>query len=388
MRVCMLVYSFYDSDPRVRQYATALKDRGDTVDVIALRKSHQAKFEVVEGVNVFRIQERPVNERRKFQYTGRIARFMFSSSRLLTKRHRENPYEVIHVHSVPDFLVYAAGAAKRAGAAVILDIHDLLPELYASKFRAGPDSFWFKIMLFAERRSCAFADHVIVANDLWRERLVSRSVPAEKCTTIRNYPVLSLFQSCVRERKNGKFLITYPGSLNKHQGLEVAIRAFGKVSDRMPDSEFHIYGEGADKPRLIQLTKDMRLENRVFFHKGMPSQEIARVMVNTDLAVEPKLSKIPFSNEAASTKILEFMAAGVPIVASRTSIHSRYYDDSLLKYYDSDNEEALAECILAMWGDPPGRQQQVVRANRYVQENNWEAKKQTYLNLVDTLGRH
>jgi len=117
----------------------------------------------------------------------------------------------------------------------------------------------------------------------------------------------------------------------------------------------------------------------------MQSEAIARVMVNTDLAVEPKLSKIPFSNEAASTKILEFMAAGVPIVASRTSIHSFYYDDSVLKYYDSDDDEALAECIYSMWRDPQARQQQVTRANLYVERNHWEVKKGDYLKLVDTI---
>jgi len=381
----MVVYSFFESDPRVRQYATALKERGDAVDVIALRKEGQEEFGVVDGVRVFRIQGRPINETRKLHYTGRIARFMLHSALTLTKRHRQNPYQLVHVHSVPDPLVFSALVPKLSGTAVILDIHDLLPELYASKFRVDHDSIWFKLMVFAERRSCAFADHVIVANDLWRERLVSRSVPADKCTTVRNYPALDLFKSCARDRKNGKFLITYPGSLNKHQGLEVAIKAFGRVSERMPNTEFHIYGEGADKLRLIALTKDMHLDNRIFFHKGMPSKEIARVMVNTDLAVEPKLSKIPFSNEAASTKILEFMAAGVPIVASRTSIHARYYDDSVLKYYDSDNDEALADCIFSMWGSPEQRQEQVIRANQYVEQNNWEAKRGDYLRLVDTL---
>jgi glycosyltransferase involved in cell wall biosynthesis len=385
----MVVYSFYESDPRVRQYATALKERGDTVDVIALRRAGDEKYGVVDGVNVFRIQPRPVNETRKRDYIGRIARFMLRSARVLTKRHRQNPYQLVHVHSVPDILVFSALVPKLSGAAIILDIHDLLPELYASKFRVSQDSIWFKLMVLAERWSCAFADHVIVANDLWRERLVERSVPASKCTTVRNYPVLDLFKSCVRDPKNGKFLITYPGSLNKHQGLEVAIKAFGRVSDRMPNTEFHIYGEGADKPRLMQLTSDMHLDNRIFFHNGMPSKEIARVMVNTDLAVEPKMSQIPFSNEAASTKILEFMAAGVPIVASRTSIHSRYYDDAVLKYYDSDNDEALAECLFSMWGDPEQRQRQVIRANQYVEQNNWEAKKGDYLRLVDTLtSRH
>ena len=145
----MVVYSFYESDPRVRQYATALKERGDTVDVIALRRAGDEKYGVVDGVNVFRIQPRPVNETRKRDYIGRIARFMLRSARVLTKRHRQNPYQLVHVHSVPDILVFSALAPKLSGAAIILDIHDLLPELYASKFRVSQDSIWFKLMVLA-----------------------------------------------------------------------------------------------------------------------------------------------------------------------------------------------------------------------------------------------
>lgn len=383
MRICMLAYTFYEADPRVRQYATALVERGDTVDVIALRPADRPKYETLDGVNVIRLQGRQINERRRFQYAHRITRFLFYAAATLARRHLAEPYQVVHVHSVPDFLVFGALIPKMTGAGVILDIHDLLPELYASKFSAPRESTWFNFMKFVEKRSCSFADHVIIANDIWRERLIQRSVPPEKCTTIRNYPTLNLFKSFSRQSHNGKFLITYPGSLNRHQGLEVAIKAYRRVFEKMPNSEFHIYGEGADKPRLIQMAKDMGLEKRVIFHGGMTSKDIAGVMVNTDLAVEPKLSRIPFSNEAASTKILEFMAAGVPIVASRTSIHSRYYDDTILKYYDADNDEALAACIFSMWLNPTERSEQVARAKKYVDENNWEAKKVDYLQLVD-----
>ncbi len=385
MRVCMLAYTFYEADPRVRQYASALVERGDTVDVIALRPGDRPKYETLDGVNVIRLQGRLVNERRRFQYAHRITRFLLLAGATLAQRHLAEPYQVVHVHSVPDFLVFGALIPKMTGAGIILDIHDLLPELYASKFSVQRESTWFKLMVQVEKLSAAFADHVIIANDIWRERLIQRSVPPEKCTTIRNYPTLTLFKSCPRQPRNGKFLITYPGSLNKHQGLEVALKAYHRVFEQMPDSEFHIYGEGADKPRLIQISQDLGLQNRVIFHSGMSSPEIAQVMVNTDLAVEPKLSRIPFSNEAASTKILEFMAAGVPIVASRTSIHSRYYDDSILKYYDADDDEALAKAIFSMWGDPQQRREQVERATKYVDQNNWEAKKSEYLHLVDAV---
>ena len=63
MRVCMLGYTFYELDSRVRQYARALVERGDEVDFIGLRKESQAVEEIVQGVRIFRIQGREYNEK-------------------------------------------------------------------------------------------------------------------------------------------------------------------------------------------------------------------------------------------------------------------------------------------------------------------------------------
>src|SRR5579872_1832185 len=115
MRVCMLAYTFYEADPRVRQYANALVERGDTVDVIALRQADWPKYGVVDGVNVIRLQGRQVNERRRFQYAHRITRFLFHAAATLASRHLAEPYQVVHVHSVPDFLVFGALIPKLSG---------------------------------------------------------------------------------------------------------------------------------------------------------------------------------------------------------------------------------------------------------------------------------
>jgi glycosyltransferase involved in cell wall biosynthesis len=385
----MVAYTFYESDVRVLQYASALSKRGDTVDVFALRRDGgQPKFEALGNVNIFRIQSRTVNEKGVLTYAKRILHFLLRSMWILHQKHRERPYDVVHVHNVPDFLVFSALSLKLTKVPVILDIHDLLPEFYMSKFKISDKSFLFRLLKLVERSSAAFATHVIVANHLWRDRFVQRSASPQKCSVIRNYPDLDVFagQSAQVKPANAKpFLLLYPGSLNSHQGVDVAVRAFAIIADRIPEAEFHIYGEGPAKPSLIQLAKGLGMQDRVTFHEPLPSSEIAQVMATASLAIEPKRKTSAFGNEALSTKILEFMALGVPLIASKTKIHAHYYDDSLISYYENDDESALAECIIRMRFDPELSAGYAHRAAIYASRNNWQVKKVEYLKLVDTL---
>jgi len=384
MRVCMLAYSFYESDTRIRQYSMALANRGDTVDVIALKREGQPNHQVLEGVNVYRIQKRTVNERRPLAYLTRIVRFLIRSGIILARMHRKRKYDVVHVHSVPDFLVFAAVAPKLRGARVILDIHDILPEFYASKFKSSRQSLTFKVLALAEKASIAFSDHTIIANQLWRERLISRSVTADKCTAIENFPDTNMFRP-IQHKSNGKFRIIYPGTLNHHQGVDIAIRAFAKIADQIPESRFDIYGDGPDKNYLVTLSQDLGLNLRVRFHDFLPTKEIALIMAHADLAIVPKRASSAFGTEAASTKIMEFMAMGVPLIVSRTKIDTYYFDDTQVKFFESENEADLAACILEMQRNPAARERLSRNGAWYAKNHCWENKKEIYLQLVDSL---
>lgn len=385
MRTCMVSYSFYESDTRVIQYASALAERGDTVDVYALRRPGQSKFECWKGVNLYRVQERTVNERGPLTYLFRILLFFFRTAFLLSRKHLAKPYQFIHIHSVPDFLVFAAILPKLLGAPVVLDIHDILPEFYASKFRLRRGSMKFKGLLLIEKLSARFSDHVIVANHLWRERLIARSVESSKCTAFWNYPDPKLFYPREKTRSDGKFLLIYPGTLNWHQGLDIAIRAFARVADSIPEAQFHIYGEGPMKRALIDLARELQLNGRVVFHDFLPSEEIVTVMSEADLAVVPKRASSAFGTEAASTKILEFMALGVALIVSATKIDRFYYDDSMVQFFESDSDADLAEKIVALREDVSLRQKLIANGKKYAGKNSWDVKKNEYFRLVDTL---
>ena len=140
-RICMITHSFYESDNRVIRYAEALAKRGDTVDVLALRNNPGLpREEVINGVRLHRIQDRfGKKERAKVSFLWPLLQFLIASSRRVAVEHRRNAYDLVHVHNVPDFLVFAAWYPRLTGARVILDIHDILPEFYCSKFDASKD---------------------------------------------------------------------------------------------------------------------------------------------------------------------------------------------------------------------------------------------------------
>src|SRR5579872_5282712 len=135
MKACMLAYTFYDADNRVRRYAEALVRRGDHVDAIALAREGQPAFEIIQGVRVYRIQTRRIAETGPFSYLIKLLLFFVRSAWFITAQHMHEPYQLIHVHSVPDFEVFATLIPRLTGARIILDIHDIVPEFYASKFK-------------------------------------------------------------------------------------------------------------------------------------------------------------------------------------------------------------------------------------------------------------
>lgn len=384
--ICMLAYSFYESDNRIMRYADALQERGDSVDVIALKSENMPTCERLNSVNVYRIQKRIINEKAKAAYLCKLLVFLLRSTVFLTRKHMKHRYDLIHVHSVPDFEVFAALIPKLQGTKIILDIHDIVPEFYASKFAGGKGSFFFKALVKVEQLSIKFSNHVIISNHLWHKTLTGRSVEENKCTTVMNYPDEAIFYRRPRTRQDDKFIMIYPGSLGWHQGLDIAIEAFAKIKDQIPKAEFHIYGRGPETDNLEALIKTHGVGDRVLINGPMPINQIADIMANADLGIIPKRND-PFGGEAFSTKTLEFMSLGIPIIVSATKIDTYYFNDSVVRFFEAEDIDDLARAMLEMVTDSALRESILRNADRFIEDFQWSKNKHIYYDLVDSLIR-
>jgi glycosyltransferase involved in cell wall biosynthesis len=382
-KICMVTHSHYEGDNRVRRYAEALVRRGDLVDVIAIAgETGSLGAEDLNGVTVHRVQYRERNERNKWDYAYRLLRFFVKSSIFITSRHHRTRYDLIHVHNVPDFLVFSAWYPKLTGVKIILDIHDIVPEFFASKFRTQAGSRYVELLKKVEKAAASFADHVIVSNDLWREKLISRSMSKEKSSVFLNHVDPSLFYARTKSRKDEKVIILFHGSSNWHQGLDIAIDAFAQLKNSVPNAEFHIYGDG-DKSELIQRVDHLGV-NGVKFCGRVPLDQIPNIVANADLGVVPKRAN-SFGNEAYSTKIMEFMSQGVPVVVSRTKIDSFYFDDTVVRFFTPGDAGAMAEAMREVIHDTAQREALIKGGYEYVDRHSWDVRRVDYFGLVDAL---
>jgi glycosyltransferase involved in cell wall biosynthesis len=138
------------------------------------------------------------------------------------------------------------------------------------------------------------------------------------------------------------------------------------------------------KPELEALVRDLGLNDRVFLRESVPTREVADIVANADLGIVAKRAD-SFGNEAYSTKIMEFMAEGVPVIVSKTKVDSFYFDDSVVRFFESGNEDGLAAAMLDLMKNQALRESLVHHANEYVARNNWDTRKQKYWHLVDSL---
>jgi glycosyltransferase involved in cell wall biosynthesis len=391
MRCCIVSYSYYDVDPRVRRYAEALRREGHEVDVCALKRSpRDPAVRTVSGVAVHGLQARSYNEGSPLVYLGRILLFLARCFLFVSVRMVRHPYDVIHVNNVPDFLVFAASLARIGGAKVLLDIHDILPEFYCQKFGVTMTSLAARLLLIVERVSVRSADHVIVANDLWRRKLIERtSLTEDRCTALLNWPdtrTLRPFEASARRGGGGGRppVVLYPGTLSHLHGVDIAIAAMRLLSAEIPGITLRIYGRAGSESyyrRLLDLVREHSLENSVEFHEPVSTDRLPGIYSEADVGIVPKRPGV-FSSEAFSTKIFDFMAAGVPIVASRTAIDEFYFDDSMITFFEPGNEEDLAAAVLRVVRSPDRARSMVEKNLAYVRENSWQRKTELYLGIA------
>jgi glycosyltransferase involved in cell wall biosynthesis len=117
------------------------------------------------------------------------------------------------------------------------------------------------------------------------------------------------------QREPDSFTAGFVGELRSSQGLMTLIAAFQLLVDALPFARLIIVGDGEEREALEREVAARDLTNQVNFMGTLPPQKIPGVLASCDAAVAP----VPQLNGfyGSPLKLFEYMAAGLPIVATR-----------------------------------------------------------------------
>lgn len=389
-RAAVLLYSRYPSDSRPRRAAEALAAAGAEVELICLQEDTPApRHERIAGVGVTRV---PLRQRRggKLAYVLQYGLFFAWSCWLLSARGLTRRFDVVHVHNMPDFLVWAAWLPKLRGARVILDLHDPMPELFMSLYRRDREHRLIRGLCLIERRCIAFAHLVLTPNESFRQRFVARSGAQGKVHVVMNSPEETIFQPPAVSRRTeaagrSSFHLMYHGLIAERHGLELAVEALALARRSIPGLTLDIFG--AKNPYLDQvlaLAAERGVADCVTCHGMVTETEIAAHIDRCDLGIIPNRWS-PFIAINLPTRIFEYLVMDRPVVVPATTGIQDYFAPEDILFFTPDDPADLARQIIWVHDHPAQARELTRHGHAVYHRHRWPQERQRFLELVADL---
>jgi glycosyltransferase involved in cell wall biosynthesis len=387
--IAFVVHASVPADPRIRRQADALVAAGYEVDIFALRDPGQLPIEVGGALRVIRL---PV--RRRFTgFAGHLAEYAAFAGHVavrLTSEHRRRRYQLVQVATLPDFLVFAVGPLKLSGVPLLLDLHEDMPAFFEDRFAGIAGGLLRPIVRGVARGSAAMADELLTVHEPLRALAVARGVPPEKITVVMNGADERLFDPARNPRRgfmeDGQLRIVHHSSLQRIYGLEVAIEAIARLSPSQGDPIAHldVYGDGPYRPQIEAAIVRTGTQAQVHLHGAVALEKLPELLARADLGIVPSLPE-SYLQLSLSTKLLEYVAMGVPVIASDLATFRAHFDATALTYVPGGDADAVAAAFRRFAADPQAASRQAAAARRQGKPYGWSLQAPAYLAVVERL---
>jgi glycosyltransferase involved in cell wall biosynthesis len=382
MRVCMLAYALYLNDARIKAYVKTLENHGHHVDVLVVGEPGKARIETQGTTRVFHLTGQYRGDS-GLRYLWSYLKFFVAAFFTLSYLSIRQRYQAIHVHNMPNVLVFAAIVPRLLGVRIILDVHDLMPPNYMAKFDVDETHWLVRGLLYEQRFSGLFASQVLCADHSQREFLETACrISAKKLSVVMNLPNEEIFRSTREPHRSDRFELVYHGTIARRLGIDIMLDAVARVPPDVP-VHLNIYGTGDFLDEALEVSRKLALDDRVHFSQGFFAVEMIPKMVGgMDLGIVGNRRTLACDRFMLPVKLLEYVYLGIPVVAPRLQIIQRYFGDDMLKYYEPENAADLARCIVQLYRNPSEGRMLAQNASKFYDRYNWGTQAKSYLRLI------
>jgi colanic acid biosynthesis glycosyl transferase WcaI len=274
-----------------------------------------------DGVNIVRTWLLPLPNRKAHERMLNYSSFCVSAATTGLFLPRTD----VIIATSPQLLVGLSGwwLARRKRLPFVFEVRDLWPESLSAVGMGNSNSPLHRTLARIAGFLYSRADQIVVVTSAFEDHLVEHwRVPREKISVIENGVETRLFApepfspEAVNLRRElgaeGKFVVSYIGTMGMAHGLETVIDAATRLQDSNPQIVFLMVGEGAEKARIIALAQARGLSNLRFVDQ-QPREKIPAYICASDVCLVP-LRKTELFKTVLPTKMLEFMSCGRPVI--------------------------------------------------------------------------
>ena len=381
-----IAYTHAPSDPRVRRECETLARAGWRVVQIGLAAPDESRVGRLNGVLLLRLSRRRYRGGALIRYAAAYLTFLIWARRMLRRVLRHHPIDTVQVSNIPNFLVWAASPARRAGVGVMLDIRDPVPELFQSKFGHRPlarQGAW--LARREEVLAARGADVVVAVNEPHRRLTEAHGVDPRKLRVVLNTADAKLFPM-LPPRPSSPFL-AYHGTIAARMGLDVVLKAVAQLRAAGQPVEAAIWGDGDGVPSLQALRDRLGLAGAVALTgERFRMDELLPKLARVGVGLVP-LRRDPFTDIILSTKLMEYARLGIPTVVTWTPTLAHYFPEDTVTYVRELTAAAWVDALLRVLRDPAAAQARAARAQELRVAQAWQASEAEFIELVQEVSR-